>query len=71
MIHQVCSECLRLQRKAAPMSHLHAFGPQFSTVASLEYRTGFFIFGDLLVITKADLWRSAETTMHEVLLTLS
>lgn len=41
MIHEVCSECLRLQRKAAPMSHLCASGPQFSIVASLKHRTGF------------------------------
>lgn len=41
MIHQIHSECLRLQRKATPMSHLYAFGPLFIDVASLENRTGF------------------------------
>lgn len=40
MIHQVHSECLGLHRKAAAMSHLSAFSPQFSIVA-LECRTGF------------------------------
>lgn len=40
MIHQVNSECLGLHRKAAAMSHLCAFSPQFSSVA-LECRTGF------------------------------
>lgn len=43
MIHQVHPEWLRLQRKAAPTSDLHAFGPQFSIVASLEGRTGFHL----------------------------
>lgn len=40
MIHKVYSECLGLHRKAAAMSHLCAFSPQFSIVA-LENRTGF------------------------------
>lgn len=55
MIHQAHSECLRLQRKAAPMSLLRASGPQFRVVASLEHRTGFHHWS-LVICWNNNLW---------------